>query len=493
MPVNYPPFTEQLFSYSAIGVGKETTFRTPVTPTGFTPFTSNTMEFDPALFSPQTMIGVRSTQVYNLSGEQKAGGAVGAPLYAVNGVPLLGYSVGADAITAKGVYGVPQAASGTTANAGTSTSFAATGVTSIALTGIVGTFAVGQSVWITGTTDAALYGSLKIIEVVRVTAFSTPTLTVTATRYVHTGTVTVTVVGDSVASGGAALSSSVTVQTGHGAYFTNGDYITIDSNVTGTSESRHITGLAGDVITVDTAFVYSHAANATIYRANFAQPFLHTITLSAIPPSITVEKNVANVESLIFAGARVGKATLNAPMGNNACHAVYDIMASAISIQASPTAVTTDPSPPFIFKEATLSMFGTPRYDSFNAQIVLDNKLAQTWTYTGSGLPTFNTATDLEIMGKFDAVWKNFDDVTYGDYLNVINGTEGDFNLLLQHATDNSFIYMDLPAIKLSKPAVSPSPAKVAISNLTFRARYNLSTSSMITLVCGMVGVWLPF
>jgi hypothetical protein len=490
----YPTIPEQLFSKSAFGVAKETTFRTPVTPTSFTPFSSCTLEYDPAIFSPPVMIGVRSTHIYNLSGDEKVSGAVGAPLYSVNGIPLLVASVGQDASSHNGVFGAPALASaGTPGSAGSSTSFAAAGVTSITLTGITGTFAVGQTLLVRGSTDP-IDGPVTVPDVVRVTAFSSPTLTVTPTARIHTGTITVSTVGSSAPGTEAALAATITVATGQGALFTTGDIVTIDANgSTTTAESRKVT-VSGDVLTLDVPLTYSHAANAVVYHVGKLGLFWHTVPLGDVD-SFTFEKNIANKESLQFAGSRVGKMTLHAPMGNNASTLAADIQASALAILPTPTAVVTDPNPPFTFKEASLNIFGVGRYESYNHQLVLDNGLKETRTYSGHGLPSYVTATDLHVTGSFDAIWDSFDDSTTGYFKKMQDGTEGDFNFTLQHPADGSFIYWDCPKVRLSKDNTAPTPANIAMQSLAFDARYAIESSSpsTITLILGVPGQYLPY
>lgn len=492
----YPTIAEKLFAKSAFGVKKEAVYRTFVTPDQFTPFTSNTIEYDPGLFSPPVIIGVRSTRIYNLSGDEKITGAVGAPLYSVNGLPMLAWSVGPDDTAGNGVFGTATAASGSAINASSSTSFAATGVTSIALTSIVGTFAVGQAILVSGSTDNSNlgYGPTFTPDVVLITAFSTPTVTCTATKFIHTGTITVTVVGSSLASGASSGAGTVTVTTGQGALFTTNDYVTIDVNGTTTTAESHKVTVAGDVLTLDSNLTHAHLTNAVVYHVATLGIVWHTILLGDVP-SFTMEKNIADVQSLQFAGCRVGKMTLHAPMGNNACTMAADITGSALQIVDSPTAVVTNPSAPFIFKEASLSLFNVGRLESYNHQLVLDNQLKTTQTYSGQGLPAYVTATDLHINGTFDAIWDSFDDSTTGYFAHMKNGTEGDFNFTLQHPSDGSFVYWDLQKVRLSKDATAPTPANIAMQSLAFEARYAIesSTPSTIKLILGVPGVFTPY
>src|SRR5271154_3501370 len=92
-------FLEKIGANSATGVGKETTFGTPVVPDSFLPFQDNTMDVDPGLFSPAVMTGTRDLQVYALYGQEKDAGAIGAPLFPTNGVELLVYAIGSDVVT----------------------------------------------------------------------------------------------------------------------------------------------------------------------------------------------------------------------------------------------------------------------------------------------------------------------------------------------------------------------------------------------------------
>ncbi len=491
--MSYPTIIEKLFSKSAFGVKRESTYRTFVTPDQFTPFTSCTVEYDPALFSPPVMIGVRSTHIYNLSGDEKIAGAVGAPLYSVNGIPLLVWSVGPDGSALNGIFGTAIVASGSTITAGSSTSFAAAAVVSITLTGIVGTFAVGQAILIVGSTDGIL-GPVQRPDVVAITAFSTPTVTCTATKFAHTGTIAITVVGSTVASGGAAAASTVTVTTGQGALFTTNDIVTIDANgTTTTAESKKAT-VAGDVLTVDTPFDFSHAASAVVYHVSTLGIFWHTVPLGDVP-SFTMEKNIADTQSLQFAGCRIGKMTLHAPMGNNACTIAADIAGSALQIVDMPTTPVTSPSPPYIFKEASLSIFNVGRFESYNHQLVLDNSLKETRTYSGFGLPAYVTATDLHVNGTFDAIWDSFDDSTTGYFKKMKDGTEGDFNFTLQHASDGSFINWDCPKVRLSKDNTAPTPANIAMQSLAFEARLPLENTnpSTVTLTLGVPGIYAKY
>lgn len=95
----FPTITERPGSLSAVGFAKETTFGTPVTPTTFQPDTDCSIEPDPGWFSPGVMQGVRDKQIYNMYGEAKFTGNIDGPMFPSNGIPLLVYAIGTDAIT----------------------------------------------------------------------------------------------------------------------------------------------------------------------------------------------------------------------------------------------------------------------------------------------------------------------------------------------------------------------------------------------------------
>jgi hypothetical protein len=97
--VAFSTITERPGSLSAVGLAKEVTFGSPVTPTTFQPDTDCSIEPDPGWFSPGVMQGVRDKQIYNMYGEAKYTGNIDGPLFPTNGIPLLVYAIGTDAVT----------------------------------------------------------------------------------------------------------------------------------------------------------------------------------------------------------------------------------------------------------------------------------------------------------------------------------------------------------------------------------------------------------
>ena len=81
---------------SAFGIAKEATPGTPLTPTGFEPFTTCNIMPESGLFFPPVMMGVRETDVFAVYGQEKLAGPIDGPLFPVNGINLLVGAIGTD-------------------------------------------------------------------------------------------------------------------------------------------------------------------------------------------------------------------------------------------------------------------------------------------------------------------------------------------------------------------------------------------------------------
>lgn len=95
--MNSPPsflFTEKTGTFSATGIGKETTFGVAVPRTNWAPMVGNTMEVDPGHFSPPVIVGQPDADIFSLYGQEKNAGAVDMPIFPTNGVPFLVYALG---------------------------------------------------------------------------------------------------------------------------------------------------------------------------------------------------------------------------------------------------------------------------------------------------------------------------------------------------------------------------------------------------------------
>lgn len=284
-------------------------------PTNFLPMTSNTLEVDPGWFSPEVMMAVRDLHVFNLYGEAKYNGAISGPLYPSNGIPLLVYAIGTDAVT------------GTTA------------------------------------------------------------------------------------------------------------------------------------------------------------PYTHTVTQANALSSITVEKNIGNFQSLRFAGGKINKFAIKCGTGNAAADITADMMCQSAAIVGTPAAVSVTNELPFVFAEASLTMFGNARADVHNVQVSIENGVKETYTYSGSHGPSFLTPVTLHVSGTIDVVWTSLNDATYGDFTTMVNGTLGSLVFTLTHPGSAGSVQITCPQIVLNKFSNDIKMTDVILSTLTFEASKTLPSGNTISAV----------
>ena len=60
------------------------------------------MNVDPGFFMPETMVGTRDVGVFPVYGQEKDVGAIDGPLFPTNGIELLVYAIGTDAVSGSG-------------------------------------------------------------------------------------------------------------------------------------------------------------------------------------------------------------------------------------------------------------------------------------------------------------------------------------------------------------------------------------------------------
>jgi len=274
-----------------------------------------------------------------------------------------------------------------------------------------------------------------------------------------------------------------------------GSYIQLDVNGTGpttTSECRLIKTLSGSSGTVDTNWVYGHLVNAPVHVVT--APFTHSISQQNSLPSLTVEKNIGNVQSLQWAGSRVNKLDLKMPVGNEACSLTADMMAQSVAILDTPTGVNVTPELPFVFTEASVSFYGSQRFESANLTVSIDNALKGTWTYSGNHGPSFITPISLHVSGSLDMVWSSLDSSTYGDFNRMYNQTLGVLNVTLAHPASGGSIALQIPQIALSKYANDLKAEDLIMSSLTWEASRPQTGSSLYTIAATVINsVWTAY
>ena len=283
----------------------------------------------------------------------------------------------------------------------------------------------------------------------------------------------------------SAGASSITVASASG--FSTGQVVQIDvNNTTGptTSECRKVT-VSGTTFTLDQPLVYGHTSGATI--AGVVAPYTHTINQANTLPSLTVEKNIGGFQSLQFAGCRVNKFDLKAPVGNSPVEMTADLMGQSVAVLNNPTAISVTNEMPFVFAEAALTIFGTSRAEASNVAISVENGVKETYTYSGNHGPSYLTPVNLHATGTIDLVWSSLNDATYGDFNRMVNGTLGALTFSLTHPSTNGTITINMPQIALSKFANDLKADDIVLSQLTYEASRPLSGASQYTISATVV------
>jgi hypothetical protein len=279
--------------------------------------------------------------------------------------------------------------------------------------------------------------------------------------------------------------------------FSIGQVIQVDVNGTGpttTAECRKIATLVGVSGTVDQNWTYGHANTAAV--KGVVAPYTHTIQQANTLPSLTIEKNIGGTarQSNQYAGCRVNKFGVKAPVANEPAAVTADIMAQSVAILDTPSTPTIVNEAPFVFSEASVSFFGTTRYESANLVVNIDNMLKETYTYSGNHGPSFLTPTALHVSGTLDMVWSSFDDSTYGDFNRLINQTTGALTVTLAHPSSGGSIAISMPQIVLAKDVTDAKPADVVLSTLSWEASRPLSGSTQYTVQATVVNnTYLPY
>jgi hypothetical protein len=218
------------------------------------------------------------------------------------------------------------------------------------------------------------------------------------------------------------------------------------------------------------------AAIGTDAVTGTAAPYLHTLSQANTLPSLTVEKNTGGYQSLQFAGMRVNKLTFKVPTGNEAATISADMVGQSAAILTSPTAISVTNELPYTFAEATATIFGTARYEAYNCEVMIDNAVKSTYTYSGNHGPSFNTPVTLHVNGTLDVVWDSYSDSTYGDYAKMAAQTLGAFSLGVQHPSGGGYgVTLSCPQVVYSKQGTDLKISDVVMSTLSYEATKNLS------------------
>ena len=155
-------------------------------------------------------------------------------------------------------------------------------------------------------------------------------------------------------------------------------------------------------------------SNGTLYQHNISQT-----TSAPFLPSVTVEKNIGNYQSLIFDGCLINKYQLKAGTGNKEAEFTADMIAQSVSVTNAPNTVVLVNESPYVFAEFNLVLGGYSLYQATNFQLDIENNLKETYTFNGSRNLQFLTPTQLKVSGSFDVV---FDTLNASSVINPITG-----------------------------------------------------------------------
>lgn len=212
-------------------------------------------------------------------------------------------------------------------------------------------------------------------------------------------------------------------------------------------------------------------------------PYTHTVTQSQSQlTSMTIEKNLGGFQSLRFAGGRVNKFGLKMAAGNTAAELSADVICQSAAIVGTPAAVSVTNEMPFVFAEASLTLFSHARAEVSSVSLDIENGVKSTYTFGNHG-PGFITPLTVKVSGTVDLVWSSLNDSTYGDFTNLVNGTLGSLSLALTHPANGGSITINLPQVALSKYGNDVKLEDVIMTSFTFEASRSLPSTNTINAV----------
>lgn len=215
-----------------------------------------------------------------------------------------------------------------------------------------------------------------------------------------------------------------------------------------------------------------------------AAPYTHTISQANVLSSISVEKNIGGYQALRFAGVRINKYSLKMAAGNTPAEFSADGMGQSVTIIGSPSAVSVTNEAPFVFAEASLTIFGILRTDVSSVSLDIENGVKSTYTFSGNHGPSFITPVTLAVSGSIDLVWSSLNDGTYGDFTTMQNGTLGALALALAHpVAANGSVAVNCPQVVLSKYSNDLKIGDVVTSALEYKASKPLPSGSTVNAV----------
>lgn len=293
-----------------------------------------------------------------------------------------------------------------------------------------------------------------------------------------TGSASVTSLSAAVASVGL---STITVTSATG--YVAGVLIQIDVNVAGvtTSEVRKQVGApAGSVITLDAPMNFTHLNGAAVKQVT--APFTHTVVQANSLPSLTVEKNLGGSESLQFVGSRINKYQVSVTATNQEVSVTADLIAKHSQVLATPTTIAVTNESPYVFAESTLTLNANTVAQAINCDLVIENGLKDTFTLNGSHDLQFLTPLTRKVSAKCDVVFHNLDDVDWGYWTKMNNGTNmGTFTITYVHPASGGTITFTCPYTRIKSYTDAVKMQDVIISTLQLDMGFDQASQTTIS------------
>jgi len=212
-------------------------------------------------------------------------------------------------------------------------------------------------------------------------------------------------------------------------------------------------------------------------------PYTHTISQTNTLPSVTVEKNLGNYQSIQFAGTRVNKFSIKGAATDTEAQMTCDLVAQSFAILNSPSAVVLVDETPFVFAEFTLTWNGFQISEASNFSLDIDNGVKASYTFNGSHEAQFITPTFIHCSGSFDVVWDSLNDAQRGYFSQaVVSQTQAQLSFSMVHPASGGSITINLPRVHLGKPTTDPKMSEVIMQTIPFEAFKNVGGSPATTI-----------
>lgn len=316
-----------------------------------------------------------------------------------------------------------------------------------------------------------------------------------STGNTNTGTIATTIVG----------ATSVTYTLTAGVAPLVNDIMQIDVNTAGskTAECRKITAVTGTTspytLTLDQPLNYAHASSTAM--KNVVSPYTHQIVEATVLDSLTIEKNLGGYQSEQYVGCRVNKMDIKIAAGNTEATMSADVMAYDLNVLTTPSSITVVNEAPFVFAEATLSLYATDVYQAQSATISIANGIKEIYTLSTQHNPQFLPTLTQAITGQIGLVFDSLNDATYGYYTHYLDQaglseTPGALTLTFTHpsAAGGGAMSFTLPIASLSKYVDDIKLDDVILSTLDYTAFLNLGGSTVNTISATVTDInYLPF